>query len=264
VSARSWDYYAPRSSSNRGAFIPSWVFAALLAACLVGAVLAWRGVGDVGVDVFLFVVAGWLVSLSLHEYAHAIFAYRGGDVSVASKGYLKLNPLKYAHPLLSVVLPILILLLGGIGLPGGAVWINHNAVRSKRAETLISLAGPAVNLLLAVLLSIPFLAHLDDLEHHGFWAGLAFLAFLQLTAAMLNILPVPGLDGGNAVRPWLSQPYDRWFDVFAPYGMLILFALLFEPRVNALFFDVVASFAAVIGLPFDLALDGLDVFRFWS
>ena len=60
----------------------------------------------------LFVVAGWLVSLSLHEYAHALVAYRAGDRGVAERGYLTLNPLKYTHPVLSIVLPVVFLLLG--------------------------------------------------------------------------------------------------------------------------------------------------------
>jgi Zn-dependent protease len=191
-------------------------------------------------------------------------AYRGGDVSVAQRGYLKLNPLTYAHPVLSVVLPIVILLLGGIGLPGGAVWIDRHNVRSKRFETFISAAGPGTNLILAVALSVPFIVGIDLGPHVYFWAGVAFLAFLQLTAAVLNSIPLPGLDGGNAIRPWLSAPWDRWFDLFAPYGMLLLFGLLFEPRLNELFFTVVSWLCQVIGLPYDLAILGLSLFRFWQ
>src|SRR5215469_9621500 len=74
--------------------------------------------------VFPFVLAGWLVSLCLHEYGHAIMAYRYGDFSVAGRGYLTLNPLRYTDPQFSIIFPLLILALGGIGLPGGAVYLN--------------------------------------------------------------------------------------------------------------------------------------------
>ena len=61
-----------------------------------------------------------MVSLCLHEFAHAYVAYRSGDHSVEAAGYLTLNPLRHAHPFLSIVLPILFIVQGGIGLPGGA------------------------------------------------------------------------------------------------------------------------------------------------
>ena len=75
---------------------------------------------------FAFVTAGWIVSLALHEFGHALVAYIGGDYSVVGKGYLSLNPLKYTHGVLSIVMPVAILLMGGIGLPGGAVFIDRN------------------------------------------------------------------------------------------------------------------------------------------
>ena len=70
---------------------------------------------------FVFVVFGWLVSLCLHEFGHAYTAWRYGDQDVEVRGYLTLNPLKYANPLLSLGVPLLFIALGGIGLPGGAV-----------------------------------------------------------------------------------------------------------------------------------------------
>jgi Zn-dependent protease len=248
----------------RNAFRPSAVFLGLVAACAAGGVMLWQGFGNATVNVFLFVVAGWLVSLSLHEYAHALFGYRAGDHGVVAKGYLTLNPLKYTHPLLSFVLPVVFLLLGGIGLPGGAVWIDRHAVRTRLADSLISAAGPAVNVAFTILLALPFIFGVDGLGAHAqFWAALAFLGFLQLTASALNLLPIPGLDGGNALRPWLSHDWGRRFDVMAPYGMLLLIALLFEPRVNRIFFDVVFTITDLIGIPTYLVAAGRDLLLFW-
>jgi Zn-dependent protease len=248
----------------KGSFRPSGVFLGTLVLCAAGGVMAWNHYGSVKFDVFLFVTFGWIASLSLHEYSHALFAFRGGDRAVAARGYLKLNPLKYAHPVLSVVLPVVFLLLGGIALPGGAVWVDHSALRSKNAQSLVSLVGPGMNFLLAILLTIPFYTDYPTLEHLEFWAGLAFLAFLQLMAAILNILPIPGLDGGNAIRPWLTDPYDRYFDQFAGYGMLILFAFLWIPQVNGPFFDAIYRIADMLGMPNGLSQIGYFLFRFWD
>ncbi|MFI5933257.1 site-2 protease family protein [Actinoplanes sp. NPDC051494] len=260
----------------RSAFVPSPVFVGILAVVLVSAWMTWTGFGNVRVDVFLLVVSGWVLSLTLHEYAHAIIAYFSGDRGVADRGYLRLNPLKYTHPVLSIVLPLIAVVLGGIGLPGGAVWVDHAHIRSKVKESLISAAGPATNVVFALLLAAPFAFGAGDgalvysaggitLGPHGeFWLALGALAFLQVTASLLNFLPVPGLDGGNALRPWLSAPYQRAYDLFAPYGFLLLFVLLWQSSVNVYFFNAVDWLSTAIGVPTDLGQIGLSYMRFWS
>jgi Zn-dependent protease len=248
----------------KDAFRPSGVFLGLVALFITGGVMAWRGYGNPSFDVFVFVVAGWLVSLCLHEYAHALLAFRAGDVAVAARGYLKLNPLKYTHPLLSIVLPVLFLLMGGIGLPGGAVWVDRHAIRDRLADSLISAAGPAVNVVFALGLLVPFLFDPDTQNHPTFWAGLGLLAFLQVTASLLNLAPVPGVDGGNLIRPWLSSQWQRGFDLIAPYGMLLLIAALFQPIVNNIFFTIVFGVTDLLGLPANTYFDGLDLLQFWK
>jgi Zn-dependent protease len=248
----------------RGAFRPSAVFLALLALFVTAGVLAWTDVGDAGVNVFLFVAAGWLVSLCLHEYAHALVGYRAGDTSVAARGYLTLNPLKYSHPLLSIALPLLIVVLGGIGLPGGAVWVDRHAIRGRGWDSLVSFAGPAVNVLFAGVLIVPFAIGIDTEARPVFWAAVAFLAFLQVTASLLNLMPIPGVDGGNLIAPWLPPNWQRGFAQVAPFGMLLLFALLWEPRVNRVFFDVVFFITDTLGLPSEYYATGYDLFRFWT
>src|SRR6185436_1918276 len=94
---------------------------------------------------FLIVLLGWLFSLCLHEFSHALVAYHGGDYTVKEKEYLTFNLLKYTHPLYSILLPLVMLALGGIGLPGGAVYIEKWRLRSVKWETAVSLAGPASN-----------------------------------------------------------------------------------------------------------------------
>ncbi|HVH66161.1 MAG TPA: Clp protease N-terminal domain-containing protein, partial [Candidatus Acidoferrum sp.] len=113
-----------------GALRLSPVFAIPLGAMLIGGAGLWIGAPDALVVPLslLFVVGGWVTSLCIHEFGHAFIAYLGGDRSVAAAGYLSLNPLKYTHPVLSIALPVVFLLIGGIGLPGGAVYLNEPAI----------------------------------------------------------------------------------------------------------------------------------------
>jgi Zn-dependent protease len=263
----------------RNAFVPSPVFIGVLALVGVGAVMTWSQYGNVKFDVFLMVISGWVLSLCLHEYAHALVAFFSGDRGVAERGYLRLNPLKYTHPVLSIILPIVAVILGGIGLPGGAVWVDHAYIGSKLKQSLISAAGPATNVIFALLLAIPFVAGAgSDITvfsdgsgglilsgaHADFWCALALLAFLQVTASLLNFLPVPGLDGGNILLPWLNQEYQRVYRLFAPYGFILLFALLWQSRLNGYFFSVVYWLSEAIGVPKELSAIGYELMRFWA
>ncbi|MBQ1072896.1 site-2 protease family protein [Micromonospora sp. C31] len=248
----------------RAALRPSPVFLALVALFVASGVLTWNGFGNVRLDVFLFVVSGWLVSLCLHEYAHAVVAFRAGDRSVAHRGYLTLNPLKYSHPLLSIALPVVVVLLGGIGLPGGAVWVDRHAIPGRLRHTLVSLAGPATNVLFTLVLVLVVRLGAPGGGPVEFWAAVALLAFLQLTASVLNLLPVPGLDGGNMLQPWLNPQWRRMYDLFAPFGFILLFALLWNPRLSRWFFDGVFAVGDLLGLPPWLYALGLDLIRFWQ
>ncbi len=245
---------------------PSPIFLAIVAVTAVGAVLAWLS-PDPGqplayVGVFIFVIAGFLVSLCVHEFAHAYTAWRFGDRDVEARGYLTLNPLKYSHPLLSLGLPALFIALGGIGLPGGAVYVRTSWM-TKRQRTLVSLAGPAANLLFAVVVLV-VTRLLAEPDHLVFWAAMAFEGFLQVTAFVLNMLPVPGLDGYSALEPHLSPETQRALQPAKQWAFFILLLLLFTPQVNQWFFGLVLWFFDASGVPRALIGLGMHLTRFWS
>ena len=245
---------------------PSPVFLAIVALTAAGGVLAWMAAAAVHplayAGVFIFVIAGWLVSLCLHEFGHAFTAWRFGDHDVAVRGYLTLNPLKYSHPLLSLGLPVLFIALGGIGLPGGAVYLSTSWM-TARQKTVVSLAGPAANLVLAVLL-LALTRLLYDPAHAVFWSGMAFLGFLQLTAVVLNLLPIPGLDGYGALEPHLSPQTQRALQPAKQWGFFILLILLLAPGLNQWFWHAVLWLFDLSGVPSRLAWAGSQLTRFWS
>ncbi|GAB4423840.1 MAG: site-2 protease family protein [Anaerolineales bacterium] len=211
---------------------------------------------------FIVVLVGWVFSLCLHEFSHALAAYYGGDWTVREKGYLTFNPLKYTHPIYSLLLPLLFLVMGGIGLPGGAVYIETWRLRGKNWRTLVSLSGPASNLLLAIILAL--VLRFAPPTDSGIWAGLAFLALLQVTAVVLNLIPVPPFDGFNAIEPYL--PYHIQEKVAQTRGMfiwIVFLVLWYVPFVSDLFWGLIFFIARLLGIPLQLAVMGLDLFQFW-
>lgn len=244
---------------------PSPVFWAIVGLSVLGGGLAyWMG-DDVTplsyAAVFVMVIAGWVASLCLHEFGHAYTAWRFGDRDIELRGYLDLDPRRYLSPVWSIVVPILITAIGGIGLPGAAVYVRTSYL-TARQRTLVGLAGPAANLALAVLLLGATNLFFDP-RHPVLWAGLAFLGFLQITALLLNLLPIPGLDGYNALEPHLSPETQRALSQFKPYGFILLFVLLFAQPLNQWFFGFVNSLFELSGVSGMLWQIGAGLTQFW-
>ena len=211
---------------------------------------------------FLVVLVGWIFCLCLHEFSHALVAYMGGDWTVREKGYLTFNPLKYTHPVYSLLLPLLFLVMGGIGLPGGAVYIETWRLRSRNWRTAVSLAGPSSNLLLAIILGL--VLRFAPVNFSGIWPGLAFLALLQVTAVVLNLIPVPPFDGYNAIEPHLNETTRMQFEQTRGMFIWIVFLLLwFVPIVADMFWGLIFFISRILGIPLELAAMGFDLFRFW-
>ena len=136
-----------------------------------------------------------VVAISVDDPPEKIAAW------MKDKGYLTFNPLKYTHPVYSLLLPLLFLMMGGIGLPGGAVYIEKWRLRSRTWETAVSLAGPFANALLALILGL--ILQFGPVTQSGIWPGLAFLGLVQISAVVLNLIPLPPFDGFGAIEPYL-------------------------------------------------------------
>jgi Zn-dependent protease len=214
---------------------------------------------------FIFVVVGWLLSLIVHEFGHAYTAWRGGDTSVPGRGYLTLDPLRYIDNITTLALPLAALAFGGIGLPGGAVQLQPELIRSRGWLSATSLAGPAGTLIvLLALAGALFGLNIAGLGASALAAAVAFLAFLQATALIINLLPIPGLDGYGALHPFLPLPVARVLAPLGAIGIIALFvSMMFVPDVGRTLFGGAISAMQVLGVPPDQLVAGLRAFQFW-
>jgi Zn-dependent protease len=219
----------------------------------------------VGPLTFAFVMLGWILSVMAHEFSHAGTAYLGGDWTVRPKGYLAFDPRRYGDVGVSLVLPLVFLALGGIGFPGGAVFLRNDLMRGRLWRSAAALAGPAATL--AVLLILAFLLRpvaAFDLPE-PLYAALTMLAFLQATALILNLLPLPGLDGFAAIRPWLPPAFAPHLRRVEGLAMAALFILLMvTPQTSRILFGAGGALIAALGLSPDALLEGWRAFHFWG
>jgi Zn-dependent protease len=231
----------------------------------VAAALLFTGSTDAGPVVFIFVMAGWVVSLCVHEFGHALAARLGGDHSATTAAYLDFDPARYVDPVGSLVWPVLLVAIGAFGFPGGAVYLNTGALRSDAWRSFVSAAGPLASLLFALVLALPLALGLDErFGAETFWTAVALLAELQIVGVLLNLLPLPGFDGYGILEPYLPIDLRRTLEpVRAVATLLVLAALVMVPPVGQRFFGAATRITTAIGVDPGMAWDGWQNFRFW-
>ncbi len=218
-----------------------------------------------GNPLLIAVIIGWVMSVCVHEYCHALAAYLAGDRSVSARGYLSMNPLLYIDPVMSILMPILALFFGGIPLPGGAVLIDRSALRKSWYSSLVSAAGPAGNFLLFLLCAAaihPAVGLVDwnlDVRDWPLWAVFAgTMAVLQVFAMLLNLMPIPPLDGFHIIEPYLTpSSRERLMNPGASVMGLafVFFGFQMIPGLMHVFLRAVAAIFRFVGIPADGALE---------
>lgn len=231
---------------------------------LSGLALAVAPPALTGLLTFLFVMTGWVVALAVHEFGHAFVAWKAGDHTVEARGYLTFDPLHYADLATSVVIPVIVLAIGGIALPGGAVYLRPDLMRSPVWRSASSLAGPAGTLM--VLLALAGLLGLAaTMGWSGpLWPALALLALFQAMAFVFNMLPVPGLDGYGVIRPFLPAALQARFAPAERVAIFLLIAVVFfVPGASDLLWAAALGLTRLAGVAADQIGQGYAAFHFW-
>ena len=214
---------------------------------------------DINDPLLWAIFIGWVLSVVLHEFAHGIVAYWGGDYTIRERGGLTLNPLQYIDPVMSLVLPAVVFLVGGVPLPGGVTYIRRDLIRSRAWNVAASAAGPAMNFLIFLLLCLPFHPKIGliDPPSQGGMISTALLftgamVWLQMLSVLFNLVPVPPLDGFQIISQYMDED-TRLRLTLPPLGNMLFFAyfavLWYVPHVFQWFHRVVE--ATLRGLGFD-------------
>lgn len=174
-----------------------------------------------------------LFAITVHEVAHGWAASKLGDQSAKMLGRLTLNPLKHIDPIGTVIVPAALLVLGGFVFGWAkAVPVNdRNFKNPARDMAWVAMAGPASNLIMAILwaiigkIGLEFQAGSPDIGQFLLYSGVAGVS-INLILMVLNLLPIPPLDGSHVLSAFLPKPWAWQFNRIAPYGFIILVGLM--------------------------------------
>lgn len=189
-----------------------------------------------------------LFAITLHEVAHGWVAKRYGDQTAAMLGRLSLNPIRHVDPVGTIVVPLIMLMAGGFifgwakPVPVDMRNLNH----PRRDMAKVALAGPASNLVMAVFWGLLLkLALLFGGE--GLWQGLAYMSIagiiINLILMVLNLFPVPPLDGSRVLNGFLPENMARMVDRVEPFGLIIVVILLVTGVLGGVLYPILRAVA---------------------
>jgi len=184
-------------------------------------------------------------AITVHEVAHGAVARMLGDHTAERQGRLTLNPIAHIDPIGTLLLPGLLLYIGGLVFGWAKpVPINaYNLKNPKKDMLYVAIAGPIANLLMALLWAlILFILETLEIEITSVLVYTFLMTmiqtgiFINLVLMFLNLLPIPPLDGGRVLRSLVNDKLSRKIDLIEPYGIFIVLGLLLmgllEPMFN--------------------------------
>jgi len=199
------------------------------------------------IEGFLKIALIFFYAVILHEYAHGWVAYKRGDPTAKLSGRLTLNPLKHVDPFGTVILPVMLLIVGSPVVFGWAkpVPVNFMNLRHPKSDMIwVALAGPIVNILLAVLFSQFLKFNISPLDYQVVETAI----IINLVLAIFNLIPIPPLDGSRLAMGLLPNRYAVLYGRMENYGILVVLLLLYVGLFDLIVWPLVHFFARYLGV----------------
>jgi Zn-dependent protease len=183
-------------------------------------------------------IAVWFLpvifAITIHEVAHGWVALQFGDRTAQMLGRLTLNPFKHIDPVGTILVPGVLLVLGGFVFGWAkAVPVNtRNFKRPRHDMAWVALAGPASNIIMAVIWAVVakigymIMPNYDEIGKFMVYSGMAGIT-INLILAILNMLPIPPLDGSRIAAAFLPKKMHYFYMKLEPYGFFIVVGLMF-------------------------------------
>lgn len=199
-----------------------------------------------------------LFAITLHEVAHGWVAKKFGDKTAHSLGRLSLNPIKHIDPVGTILVPIALIVTTGYAFGWAKpVPVNFNLLRNPKQDMVwVAAAGPIANILMTVFWAIILFVTIENASADNFAEFFVYMSmagiFINLVLMVLNLLPIPPLDGGRVLSGLVSNSFSNLLSKIEPYGLFILIGLMFLGMLNKLVF-----LPALLILSFTMSLFGI-------
>jgi Zn-dependent protease len=202
-----------------------------------------------------------ILAITLHEAAHGYVAMRLGDMTAYAAGRVSLNPIRHIDPVGTIALPLALLALAKVFGGGGMLFgwakpvpVNFANLRHPKRDMLwVAAAGPLSNLAMALIWAVSVKVGVS-LPGNYFALPLALMGaagvFINVIFMVLNLLPLPPLDGGRMLVSLLPHRYAYKFSRVEPYGFVILIVLLFTGVLGLVLWPVISVAMGVISAAF--------------